>query len=337
MQSKFISSPHLHSGLSVPALMLRVCLALVPGIVVYCSFFGWGVIIQCLLCILFALAFEYIALRLRKRPTQLFIKDGSALLTAVLFALTISPFSPWWASLLGLAFAILIAKHAYGGLGNNPFNPAMAGYVFVLLCFPAEMNQWPQVTQDIPGFKSYLGIIFDSGAVQIDALSGATALNDMKTQLNAMNMVSEIRLGDNFGQFAGRGWEWIGMAYLFGGIALLLMGCIRWHIPLAMLFSLVLASMLFNLFDSDVYPSPMFQVFSGGTLLCAFFIATDPVSAATSLRGKLVYGALIGLLVFVIRTWGSYPDGIAFAVLIANASVPLIDKFTRPPVIGEQG
>ena len=227
MENKFISSPHIHGGLSVSALMLRVCLALVSGIVAYSCFFGWGVIIQCLLCILFALGFEYLALRLRKRPAQLFIKDGSALLTALLFALTISPFTPWWASLLGLAFAILIAKHAYGGLGNNPFNPAMAGYVFVLLCFPAEMNHWPLAAPDSPGIGSYLGIILDTGAVQTDALSGATALNDMKSQLNAMNMVSEIRLGDNFGQFAGHGWEWISLAYLLGGIALLLMGCIQ--------------------------------------------------------------------------------------------------------------
>lgn len=315
--------------------MFAVCLALSPGFLAYIWFFGWGIVIQGLLAVGFALAAEYIALRLRKRPLALFLKDGSAVLTGLLFALCISPFSPWYVSFCGIIVAILFAKHIYGGLGQNPFNPAMVGYVFVLLCFPADMTIWPLAAEDSPALATYLIYIFSPPENIIDGISGATALDLMKTQLGSMAMVSEIRLESAFGHYGGAGWEWIAGAFLLGGLALTILGLIRWHIPLAVLLTVFLCSLIFHMYDSDIYPSPLFHLFSGGLILCAFFIATDPVSAATTPKGKILYGGLIGILCFAIRTWGSYPDGIAFAILIANACVPLIDHYARPRVYGE--
>lgn len=338
MSSHFISSPHRHDGSSIVAMMVRVCLALVPGLLFYVWFFGPAIIIQCLLAMGFALALEYLMLKLRKRSVDLFLRDGSAVVTGLLFALTISPFTPWWINLSGIAFAIIFAKHLYGGLGYNPFNPAMAGYVFVLLCFPAQMNAWPTAPgtgENSVALSNYLTMIFSPGQSAIDAFSGATALNHMKSQLGLMSMLSEIRADPVFGHLAGAGWEWISVGFMLGGIALLIMGVIKWQIPVAVLAGMTGASMIFNVYDSDVYASALFHLYGGGTMLCAFFIATDPVTASTTPRGRLLYGCLIGILAYSIRSWGAYPDGIAFAVLIANASVPLIDHYTRPCVVGE--
>ncbi len=338
MSEYFISSPHKHDNSSVQGIMLRVCLALLPGLFIYLWFFGVGIIIQCLLSVGFAVAIEYVMLKLRHRPIALFLQDGSAIVTGLLFALTISPFSPWWINLSGIAFAVIFAKHLYGGLGYNPFNPAMAGYVFVLLCFPAQMNIWPAapgLVENSPNLSDYLATIFRFGQTDLDAISGATALNHMKSQLGLMNMVSEITTAPEFGHVAGAGREWISAGFLLGGLALLFMRVIKWQIPVAVLSGMFLISIIFNLYDSDIYASPLFHLCSAGTVLCAFFIATDPVTASTTPAGRLLYGCLIGVLAYIIRTWGAYPDGIAFAVLIANACAPLIDNFTRPRVIGE--
>jgi electron transport complex protein RnfD len=335
MISQFKSSPHTHNGSSVAKTMSRVCLALLPGMIMYIWFFGWGIVIQCLLAISFAVAFEYLLLKIRHRTIDLFMKDGSAIVTGLLFALTISPFTPWWISFIGIAFAIILAKHLYGGLGCNPFNPAMAGYVFVLLCFPAQLNLWPASLSIPPNISEYAMTIFPVGQLDIDVVSGATALNHMKSELGSMTMVSEIKLDPIFGQFAGAGWEWVSAGFMLGGVILLFMGVIGWQLPVSMLAGLLLPCMIFNFMDGDLYTSPLFHLFGGGTMLCAFFIATDPVTASATPFGRLLYGFLIGILVYVIRTWGAYPDGIAFAILVANACAPLIDYYTRPAVIGE--
>ena len=177
--------------------------------------------------------------------------------------------------------------------------------------------------------------IFPVGQLDIDVVSGATALNHMKSELGSMTMVSEIKLDPIFGQFAGAGWEWVSAGFMLGGVILLFMGVIGWQLPVSMLAGLLLPCMIFNFMDGDLYTSPLFHLFGGGTMLCAFFIATDPVTASATPFGRLLYGFLIGILVYVIRTWGAYPDGIAFAILVANACAPLIDYYTRPAVIGE--
>lgn len=327
--------------------MLRVCLALIPGVIIYASFFGIGIIVQSFICILFALSIEAIMLRLTKRDVKLYLMDGTVIVTAILFALMITPLTPWWISLTGLAFGIIFAKHLYGGIGQNLFNPAVTAYLFVLLCFPAYMNHWP--TPGNPGSVSetanaQLNIIFSSPVssqsginfeTNIDSISGATPLSEMLNQLDAMAMLSEIKDSPVFGYWAGSGWEWINLGFLLGGLVLIFMGIVSWRIPVAVLAGVLFISTLFNTYDSDIYASGVFHLFSGGTILGAFFIAADPVTASTTPLGKILYGGLIGILAYIIRIWGAYPDGIAFAILIANSLVPLIDKYTRPKVIGE--
>ena len=334
-----VSSPHWHDKSSVTGVMLNVVYALIPGLLCYIWFFGWGILFQCLLAAACALLFEYMVLRLRGREAGMFLRDGSVAVTGLLLALAISPLTPWWITVIGTAFAVIIAKHVFGGIGHNLFNPAMAGYVFILLCFPAQMNTWmlplAQSSMDFSAIDS-LAAIFVADQQLIDAVSGATPLNDMKSRLDLMGMVSEIRGGALYGNFAGKGWEWIAIAWLLGGIYLLLRGIINWHIPVSVITGTFVISLLFNIYDPDTYASPLFHILSGGTLFCAFFIATDPVTAAASNRGRLIYGCLIGLLIYIIRVWGAYPDGVGFAVLIANALVPLIDLKTRPRVFGEQ-
>jgi len=342
-KTDILSSPHKHDGSTVSGVMLKVCLALLPGLLCYIWFFGIAVLIQCLLSICFALAIEAVLLKARSRELPLFLKDGSAIVTALLFALMITPFAPWWISLVGISFGLLFAKHLYGGLGHNLFNPAVTGYVFVLLCFPVVMNNWPGPTGISSGSASpgdVLDIIFTGPAsndtsLRIDTLSGATPLANMQNRLASMAMVSEIRTDPVYGSIAGKGWEWINLAWLAGGVGLLVLGVIGWRIPIAMLGSLFLVSMFCNFYNPDIYASPLFHLFSGGTVLGAFFIATDPVTASTTPRGKIIYGCVIGITAYVIRIWGAYPDGIAFAVLISNALVPFIDRYTRPKILGE--
>lgn len=318
--------------------MLQVGIALLPGLLAYAALFGAGILVQCLLAVAFALGMEALMLWLRGQPVRPYLSDGSAVITALLFAACISPFTPWWITFIGIVFAITLAKHAFGGIGHNLFNPAMAGYAFVLLCFPVQMNLWPSSAgglETVPGSADALTAIFASERADIDAISGATPLNHMKSRLGLMEMVSEIQVEPVYGFFGGRGWEWIALGFLAGGIGLLVLRVIKWHIPVSMLGGLLVTSTVFHLYDSDAYAAPLFHLFSGGTLLGAFFIATDPVTAATSPRGRLVFGTLIGLLTYLIRVWGSFPDGVAFAVLIANGTAPLIDHFTRPRVLGE--
>ncbi len=339
-----VSSPHDHDRSSVSGFMFRVCLALLPGILCYVWFFGIGVLIQCLLSVCFALFVEALLLRARKRNLSVFLWDGSTVVTALLFALMITPFTPWWVSLIGISFGLVFAKHLYGGLGHNLFNPAATGYIFVLLCFPVIMNQWPPADglfSDAAKPAVAAGIIFQGGTTSaatadgVDAVSGATPLTTMQNRLASMDMISEIRTDPVFGRFGGKAWEWINLAFLLGGIALIASGITGWQIPVSVLGSMLVLAAFFNMYDAEIYASPLFHMSVGGTMLGAFFIATDPVTASTTPAGRIIYGCLIGVLAYVIRTWGAYPDGIAFAVLIANAFVPLIDKYTRPSVLGE--
>ena len=334
MISKTGSSPHWHDGRTVGIVMADVCVALAPGLICYAWLFGPGVLIQCALAVCFALLLEFAALKLRGRDPAQFLRDGSVVVTALLFAVSISPLAPWWVCLCGIALAVIIGKHAFGGIGYNIFNPAMAGYVFVLACFPVHMNTWPALSAH--GIGAYLDSIFPAGVTTPDMLSGATALDELDNRLELMEMVSEISASPVFGLAGGAGWEWVNLLYLLGGVYLLARGVIRWHIPVAVLAGVFLVSLVFHLYDPDVHASPLFHLFSGGTMLCAFFIATDPVTASTTTRGRLIYGVLIGALICLLRGWGAYPDSVAFAVLLANVFVPLIDLLTRPRVFGEK-
>lgn len=339
MRFTSVSSPHLVANHSVDLMMRRVVLALIPGIGACFVFFGWGVLLNVGIAAVTAVAGEATALYLHRRPVALFLRDGSALVTAVLLALSLPGVAPWWVVAVSTAFAIVIAKQLFGGLGYNPFNPAMIGYVVALISFPRQMIQWPDPSPDVHlGLLDALRFKFTGelpGQATLDTITAATPLDAIKTELGLNQTLTELQqTSPVFGTVGGAGWEWIGLAFLVGGLWLLFKGVIRWHIPLAMLGGLFVTALVFHAVDSDTYLPPLFHLFSGGAMLGAFFIATDPVTASTTVRGRLVFGAGIGVITYMIRTWGGYPDGVAFAVLLMNMAVPTIDHYTQPRVFG---
>ena len=334
------SSPFAHMDSSVGKAMRRVIYALLPALVAQIYFFSWGSLINVLVAIGVALAAEAIMLLLRRRPIKPFLLDGSAAVTGMLLAMAVPPLAPWWLTAVGTLFAIVVVKHLYGGLGYNPFNPAMAGYVLMLISFPREMTAWvaPQMLINFHiGILDAVQAIFTGtlpGGLEVDAVTMASPLDILRTQLGLARTVQEVVEAPTFGTLGGRGWEWVDLMLLAGGIWLLMMRVITWHIPVAMLGALIAMSMIFNVGDPGRYAPPLFHVFSGAAMLGAFFIATDPVTASTTPRGRLIFGAGIGILTYIIRTWGGYPDGVAFAVLLMNLAAPTIDYYTQPRVFG---
>jgi electron transport complex protein RnfD len=331
------SSPHL-GGLTedVSIMMRNVLLALLPGLAAAVWVFGWGILVNCLIASLTAVIAEAGMLALRRRSVGPALRDGSALVTAVLLALALPPLTPWWIPVVGSAFAIVVAKQLYGGLGYNPFNPAMVGYVVLLISFPLELGRWTPSFEPL-GLTDTLSLIFAGvlpDGLTIDGLTQATPMNAIKTQLGLNLTISELGSHGLFGHFGARGWEWINLGYVLGGLWLLKVRAIQWQIPAGTLAGLFSIALVFYAVDPDTFASPIFQLFSGASMLGAFFIATDPVSACTTPRGRLVYGAGIGILTFVIRTWGGYPDGMAFAVLLMNMAAPTLDHYTQPRVFG---
>lgn len=336
-----VTSPHMSRAGDTGSVMRHVLLALVPGIVVMTALFGWGTIINILWACLLALGMEAMVMRLRNRPPMFYLRDCSALVTAVLLAIALPPYAPWWLVLVGIGFSILVAKHLYGGMGYNPFNPAMVGYVVLLISFPVEMTQWAAPAGSIPDQAPTLGPLSAIGAsfpffssTPIDAFTMATPLDVFKQ--NDSLMVEELFASSpQFGRFGGYGWEWVNVAFLLGGGYLLYKRIFTWHAPLSMLAALALMALVFNDSGSSASGgSPMFHLFTGATMLGAFFIVTDPVSSAVSNTGRLYYGAGIGVLIYLIRTLGNYPDAVAFAVLLMNFAAPLIDHYTQPRTYG---
>lgn len=349
MSFKIASSPHQHNQRSTSQIMRMVTLACLPGIAIQAVMFGYGVLVQLLLAIITAWASEALVLKLREKAVLPRLKDNSALLTAVLLAIAIPPYAPWWIIVIGTAFAIIMVKQLYGGLGNNLFNPAMAAYVLLLISFPVQMTQWlpPLSLQSVTltpldaicaVFSQYSCSGFSLAQLQanIDGITMATPLDTLKTDVNRGLTLTESLQNPVFFAFAGSGWLWLNLAYLAGGIFLIQQKIIGWRIPVAVLASLFVLSAIASLASPDTLGGPLFHLFSGGTMLAAFFIATDPVSASTTDRGRIVYGVLIGLLVFLIRNFGGYPDAYAFAILLANMAVPLIDYYTRPRTYGHR-
>ncbi len=348
MAFKIASSPHVSTQLKMATVMQRVILCALPGLVLQCVYFGWGSLIQVIIAMLVATAAEAAVLKIRNRPIAAQLKDNSALVTALLLGIAIPPLAPWWVVVIGTLFAIVMVKHLYGGLGHNLFNPAMAAYVLLLISFPVQMTTWVApgtVAQYSPGFVDSLQIIFQLGRdidvnlykLAIDGTTMATPLDTIKTDLSLGLTASESLAKPIFaGASTGEGWFMVNLAYLIGGLVLLKLKAIRWHISVGILGAIALWSSFGYLLDPDTHVSPLMHLFSGATMLSAFFIATDPVTAATSNKGRLVFGAMIGTLVYVIRSYGGYPDAFAFAVLIGNLSAPLIDYYIRPRTYGHR-
>ncbi|HUW28805.1 MAG TPA: electron transport complex subunit RsxD [Sulfuriferula sp.] len=337
-----LSSPYIAEKSSVSIIMLKVLAALVPGIAVYVWLFGPAILVTLTLASVTALLLETIAVRLRGWPAKPFLMDGSALVTAWLLALSLPPIAPWWLIVVGTFFAIVVAKHLYGGLGNNLFNPAMVGYAVLIISFPVQMTQWASPLSLAGAHLNLLdsahyiftGILPDG--LKLDAISSATPLDTLRTQLQLEHTVREITRLPIFGSMGGTGGEVVVLMYLLGGLYLWLARIITWHIPAAFIAGLWITGGLFHISDPDRFISPWFHLATGGAMLGAFFIATDPVSGATTPRGKLIFGAGIGMLTYLIRTLGGYPDGVAFAVLLMNIMVPLIDAYTQPKVYGHK-
>jgi len=333
-------APHFPPQSTVASVMQQVLYALLPGVIAYTWFFGPGIIVQIVLAVIFALLFETLMLKARKQPLKLFLGDWSAVVTAVLFALCLPPLAPWWVALVGMLFAIVVAKHLYGGLGQNMFNPAMVGYAVVLISFPQVMALWlppTSIASHSVATSDVFSTIFTGKlppGLTWDTISEATPLDAIRTSLASGRMVSEARQSPVFGDFGGLGWEWIANLYALGGFWLLWRRIISWHVPVMMIGSVVALGLVAFLVDPGSNPVPLQHVFSGALVLGAFFIATDPVTGCTSTRGRLIFGLGVGIITLSIRRWGGYPDGVAFAVLLMNMAAPLIDRYTRPRIFG---
>jgi len=342
-----ITSPHTQrAGRRTSWVMQMVMLATLPALLVQTWLFGWGTLIHVIIACLTALVSEALVLKLRQRSLNFFLRDYSAVLTGLLLALAIPPIVPWWITVTGVSFAVIVAKQLYGGLGNNPFNPAMVGYALLLVSFPVPMTQWlgPHeltAANALLSFSDTLEYIFTGvlnsaatiDAYTIDAYTMATPLDAFKHKGGLMNSeafaaIPALQTANINAAF------WVNMAYLTGGLGLLYLRIITWHTPIAMLAALSIMAGFFYIIDSSNAAGVWFHLTTGAAMFGAFLIATDPVSSCTSNRGKLYYGAGIGILIYIIRTWGGYPDGVAFAVLLMNFTAPFIDYYAQPRTYG---
>jgi len=335
--SDFTTPPYLLlERTSVRRVMLQVLVALLPGVAAYVWLIGPIVLLQLAIATLAALVGEALMLGLRRKPLALFLSDGSALVTAWLVALAFPPLAPWWLVTVGTLFAIVVAKQLYGGLGQNPFNPAMVAFAVCIVSFPALMSQWPALGLKLTLTEQVQIVV---GLVpRIDVMSGATPLDAIKTALKlgegSVDVPTLLATQEVFGNFAGRGWEWVAVGYLLGGLWLWQRRLITWHAPLGFVGGLSLLAGALWLWNPLQFANPLFHLFSGGAMLGAFFIVTDPVSGCTTPKGKLIFGFLAGVVAYTIRVFGGYPDGVAFAVLLLNLCVPLIDMYSQPPIFG---
>lgn len=335
-------APFVTPATNVQSIMLQVLYALIPAALAYVWYFGPGLILNFIVAAIFCAAGEAAMLHIRGKSVETGLTDFSALVTAALLAFALPALTPWWVTATAALFGVVVAKHLYGGLGFNIFNPAMAGYVVAMVSFPMHMNLWTAPRMGDLDYH-YMTILESArymltgtfpDYLSFDAISRATPLDTVKAGLRNLQTFEEIRVNSVMGDFGGRGWEWIGNYIAMGGAWLLMRKIIRWQIPFGVLAGLLIPSAILYFLEPGIHASPGFFMFSGGTMLCAFFIATDPVSAATSNKGRLIYGFGVGFLIFAIRTWGSYADGVAFAILMMNMAVPAIDYLTKPHIVG---
>mgnify|MGYP002740068398 FL=1 len=308
-------SPHIHGGDSISKNMYGVLIALVPAFLVSLYFFGLGALIVTVASVFFCVLFEYLIQKflMKKEPT---IYDGSAILTGVLLAFNLPSNLPIWIIAIGALAAIGIGKMSFGGLGNNIFNPALTGRIFLLISFPAQMTTWPVVGQ----LTSYA-----------DATTGATVLTLMKEgSLDKLSEMSDMLIG-NMGGSLG---EVSALALLLGMFYMLWKKIITWHVPVSIFVTVFVFTGIMHLVNPVQYASPFVHLLSGGLMLGSIFMATDYVTSPMSKSGMIVYGVGIGILTTVIRLFGSYPEGMSFAIFIMNGVTPLINSYMKPKHFG---
>ncbi|WP_016776777.1 RnfABCDGE type electron transport complex subunit D [Anaerophaga thermohalophila] len=320
-------SPHVHGGDSVPKNMYGVIIALLPALVASLWFFGIGALIITLTSIAACVFFEWLIQKYLLKTTPS-VSDGSAAVTGLLLAFNLPTNIPLGLIIIGAAVAIGIGKLSFGGLGNNPFNPALVGRVFLLISFPVQMTSWP--------------VPITSRLHYIDAETAATPLSVIKEGVSAGQTIPELMseipsyINMFIGNIGGSAGEMAGIALILGGIYLLWKKIITWHIPVSVIGSVIIFTGILHLIDPSTYADPLFHVLAGGVLLGAFFMATDYVTSPMSRQGMLLYGVGIGVITVLIRVFGSYPEGVSFAILIMNAFTPLIDRYMKPKRFGEK-
>ncbi len=313
-------SPHIHSGDSVQKNMYKVLLALVPAFLVSALFFGWDTWIVTIISVLGCVLTEFFIQRyLMKIPTT--ITDGSAVLTGILLAFNLPGSLPWWIILLGAIFAIGVGKMSFGGLGSNIFNPALAGRVFLLISFPAQMTSWPK-----PKMFNWSAIDAGTGATPLEMVKQAAKHGNVQEVTDSIGLIFKMIGGDVGGSLG----EVSALALIAGGAYLIWQKVITWHIPVSILGTVILFTTILYFIDPARYIDPFFHVFSGGLMLGTVFMATDYATSPMTAKGMLVYGVGIGLITVLIRVFGAYPEGVSFAILIMNAVTPLINVYIKP-------
>lgn len=320
-------SPHTHGIETTRKLMTGVIVALLPALFTSVFYFGYGAVIVTATAVISCVLFEWLIQRfIIKKPIT--ITDGSAIVTGLLLAFNVPSNLPVFIVIIGSFVAIAIAKMTFGGLGNNPFNPALVGRVFMLISFPVQMTTWPVPAGLSTGYT--------------DAVTGATPLAIMKEGLkngeSISDLVTQIPTPSQmfFGNMGGSIGEVAAIALLIGFIWLLIRKIITWHIPVSVVGSIAVFTAILWLADPDKYVNPLFHILAGGVLLGAIFMATDYVTSPMNPKAMVIYGCGIGILTVIIRIWGAYPEGVSFAILIMNAFVPLMNTYIKPKRFGKE-
>lgn len=319
-------SPHLHTKDNVKKLMYAVIIALLPSLIMSIYLYGVGALIVNITAIISAILFEWAITKflLKGKST---ILDGSAVLTGLLLAFNVPSNLPVWMIIIGALIAIGVGKLSFGGLGQNIFNPALVGRVFLLISFPVQMTSWP--------------VPVESQLKYVDAITGATPLGIMKEGLKNSEQMSSImekipsHMEMFFGMMGGSLGEISALLLIIGGVYMLIRKVITWHIPVSIILTVFLFSGLLWIINPETNADPLFHLLTGGLMLGAIFMATDYVTSPMSCTGKIIFGVGIGLLTIIIRVWGAYPEGVSFAILILNAFVPLINKGFKPTLFGK--
>ncbi|MGD9638316.1 MAG: RnfABCDGE type electron transport complex subunit D [Alphaproteobacteria bacterium] len=321
------TSPHIKSDVSTSKIMFGVVIALIPAIIAALAFFGMGAVKVIVVSVLSCVIFEYLIQKMLFKQENISIKDGSAIISGLLLAFNLPAIVPLWTVVVGALVTIGVAKMSFGGLGKNPFNPAIVGRLFLMISFPSYMSTW-----GVPRLLDFSNT---------DAQTGATTLGVIKEAVANGQSLTDVNLPSYWdlfvGQIGGSLGEVSALALLLGGIYMLIRKIISWHIPVAYLGTVAFISLLLWYYDPTKFADPIVHLISGGVMLGAIFMATDYATSPMYSKGKIVFGIGCGLLTISIRNFGAYPEGVAFSILIMNSFVPLINNYFKPRVFGTKG